>query len=375
MTEQAAGAGRRLPRVAKMCLVAALLLVALWIDRHLLPALLWAVILAIATAPLHERLTLARPKLRDGLLVPSLFTAAFALVLLLPFAVVLLEAARERSAALEWIAAARINGVPLPSWVPKLPVGSHWVSGWWQQNLALPDAASRTLAQLHATALRHSRSWGGEALQRSVIFALTLLSYFFLLKERRSVVEQLQIAGDRLLGPTGERVARQLVLSVRGTINGLVFVGMGEGAVMAFLYWIAGAPHPILLGGLTAVAAMIPFGAIVVFLLAALLILAQGSALWAAAVILVGLIVVGVADHFVRPALIGGATRLPFLLVLFGILGGVETLGLLGLFIGPATMAALILLWRDFVIPAASPAAAPQGTGSEPAAQSDSSRC
>src|SRR5260370_35928499 len=53
-----------------------------------------------------------------------------------------------------------------------------------------------------------------------------------------------------------------------------------------------------------------------------------------------------VAGHVLRPVLIGGATRLPFLWVLFGILGGVETWGLLGLFLGPAVMAALILLWR-----------------------------
>ena len=56
-----------------------------------------------------------------------------------------------------------------------------------------------------------------------------------------------------------------------------------------------------------------------------------------------------VADHFVRPILIGGATRLPFLWVLIGILGGVETLGLLGLFVGPATMAVLVMLWRELV--------------------------
>ena len=56
-----------------------------------------------------------------------------------------------------------------------------------------------------------------------------------------------------------------------------------------------------------------------------------------------------VADHFIRPALIGGATRLPFLWVLIGILGGVETLGLLGLFIGPAAMAVLVMLWREFL--------------------------
>jgi predicted PurR-regulated permease PerM len=55
-----------------------------------------------------------------------------------------------------------------------------------------------------------------------------------------------------------------------------------------------------------------------------------------------------VADHFVRPSLIGKTTRLPFLWVLLGILGGVETWGLLGLFLGPAIMAALMLLWREW---------------------------
>jgi predicted PurR-regulated permease PerM len=46
--------------------------------------------------------------------------------------------------------------------------------------------------------------------------------------------------------------------------------------------------------------------------------------------------------------LIGGAARLPFIWVLFGLLGGLETLGFIGLFLGPAIMAALVALWRDW---------------------------
>jgi len=61
-----------------------------------------------------------------------------------------------------------------------------------------------------------------------------------------------------------------------------------------------------------------------------------------------GMVVIFIADHAIRPVLIGGSTKLPFLWVLLGILGGVETFGLLGLFLGPAIMAALILLWRDW---------------------------
>ena len=282
-------------------------------------------------------------------MLPSIFTAVFALAVLVPLALILIEAARERADMLQWLASARANGIPTPAWVHQLPFGADALSRWWQANLASPAGASQELSQLHASAVHHTRLWGGEVLHRAVVFALTLLSYFFLLKERQIIMAELRVAGDRILGPTGERVAQQIVLSVRGTINGLVFVGIGEGAVMTVVYAVAGAPHPVLLGAATAVAAMIPFGAIVVFAVAALLILAQGSAAWAGAVLLIGLLVVGVADHLVRPKLIGGATRLPFLLVLFGILGGVETLGLLGLFVGPGVMAALVLMWREYV--------------------------
>ena len=53
------------------------------------------------------------------------------------------------------------------------------------------------------------------------------------------------------------------------------------------------------------------------------------------------------ADHFVKPVLIGGAIELPFLAVLFGILGGVETMGVLGLFIGPIVMVLFVTLWQE----------------------------
>ena len=111
---------------------------------------------------------------------------------------------------------------------------------------------------------------------------------------------------------------------------------------------MAGVPHPTLFGALTAIAAMVPFGAFLAFGVAALLLLAQGSTTAAIVVFVFGMVVAFVADHAVRPALIGGTTRLPFLWVLLGILGGVETWGLLGLFLGPAIMAALILLWREW---------------------------
>jgi predicted PurR-regulated permease PerM len=161
-------------------------------------------------------------------------------------------------------------------------------------------------------------------------------------------VLQLRAASRRAFGETGERIGTQMVASIHGTVTGLVLVGLAEGAVLGVAYAIAGVPHPVLLGAVSAVAAILPFGATAACGLAALLLAAYGSLGAAAGLFAFGAAMSFATDHFVRPVLIGGATKLPFLWVLLGILGGLEVWGLLGLFLGPAIMAALILLWRDW---------------------------
>lgn len=342
----------RVQRLARLCLIIGLVLFGIWIDLNFLPALLWAAILAVAIAPLYRRVELRWPRLRGGMVLPALFSLGVAAVVLAPIGLVLMQVANESGPLAAWLTEARAHGVPTPGWVQLLPVGRGEVQAWWQSNLATPEGTARELRQFDpSTLVAHSRLLGGALLHRIVIFLFTLIALFFVLKDHESIAAQMRVAGNRILGPTGERVLHQILLSVRGTINGLVLVGIGEGAVMTVVYWIAGVPQPLLLGSLTAAAAMIPFGAIVLFGFASVLAILQGTVVAAIAIFVIGLIVVGIADHFIRPAMIGGATRLPFIWVLVGILGGVESLGLLGLFVGPATMAALMMLWRDLVQP------------------------
>jgi predicted PurR-regulated permease PerM len=86
----------------------------------------------------------------------------------------------------------------------------------------------------------------------------------------------------------------------------------------------------------------------VVYVLAGVYLLAIGNTLGGIIILVFGSVLLFIADHFVRPFLIGGAARLPFLLVLLGILGGLQTMGFIGLFLGPAVMAALVALWREW---------------------------
>jgi predicted PurR-regulated permease PerM len=87
----------------------------------------------------------------------------------------------------------------------------------------------------------------------------------------------------------------------------------------------------------------------VVFGAVALVLGSQGSVGAAIGVLIAGSVVLFVADHFVRPVIIGEGAKLPFLWVLLGILGGIESFGLVGIFLGPALMAALVSLWRSWV--------------------------
>ena len=76
--------------------------------------------------------------------------------------------------------------------------------------------------------------------------------------------------------------------------------------------------------------------------------LAQSSVGAAIALFGIGIAVLVAADYLVRPLVIGSAAKLPFLWVLFGIVGGLQSLGLLGLFLGPAVLACLLALWREW---------------------------
>jgi predicted PurR-regulated permease PerM len=127
-------------------------------------------------------------------------------------------------------------------------------------------------------------------------------------------------------------------------------VAVAEGVLIGIAYVIAGVPNALLFALLTMAFAMVPFGAWAAFTLAALALLVQGASFWvAAAVFGWGAAVMLVGDNFVWPALVGGTARLPFLLALIGIFGGLQVFGLVGLFVGPVIMAAALIVWREWL--------------------------
>ena len=334
---------------ARIALSLALIGLGLYTLEGFLRALAWAAIIAVATWPLLMRTQARFGTGRHNLRWPLLFTLAVTLLFAVPLGLVAAQAGHEARVVAHWVSEARQHGAAAPDWLARLPLAGPQAVAWWDANLAQPDDAAALLGRVdRANLMQASRQLGGQLVRRGVLFAFTLVTLFFLYRDGAHLVERMQVASRRLVGRHGELVGQQIIASIHGTVNGMVLVGLGVGALLGAGYWIAGVPHPVLLGGLTAVAAIIPMGAPIVLGLASLLVLAAGSTVMAIGLFAVGMVIIFVADHAIRPALIGGATKLPFLWVLLGILGGVETFGLLGLFLGPAIMAALILLWRDW---------------------------
>ena len=208
---------------ARVLLVLALSALGLWILHGFLPALAWALVLAIALWPLYARLEHRFPPGKHNILLPTLMTAAVALVFLAPLAILGVQAAREAHDVADFVRNAEANGVPAPEFLQHLPYAAAQATDWWNNNLGHAQAGSDLLHRFqNNSVLGASRNFGREVVHRIVLFGFSLVALFFLFRDWRTVRDESLTACHRLFGPRGERVARQMVASVHGTVDGLV---------------------------------------------------------------------------------------------------------------------------------------------------------
>ncbi|CAM3278127.1 hypothetical protein SPAN111604_14455 [Sphingomonas antarctica] len=164
------------------------------------------------------------------------------------------------------------------------------------------------------------------------------------------IAVQSEVLAERMFGAFGRDFAIRMTSAVRSTVIGTLLVSFGEGALIGVAYAIAGVPQPLLFATFTIVLALIPFGAWAAFGLASLILIGSGSVLAGALLFAFGAVVMTIGDNVVQPMVVGSAVELPFLLALIGAFGGLAALGLVGLFIGPVIMAALLLVWQEWMI-------------------------
>jgi len=191
--------------------------------------------------------------------------------------------------------------------------------------------------------------------------ASALLVLFFLMMTVHFTLENwptLARKAEELL-PLRPRYTRDLLdefrLVGRTTLLGTVVTGLAQGALSGLGFLIAGVPEPAFFGAATALASLIPaVGTLLVWMPAGLFLIASGHAGKGVLLLVWGtVLVVGVPDYVIRPALVGRHSTMPALLTFVALFGGVEAFGLIGLILGPLVMAISLSLLRLFAREAA----------------------
>ncbi|MDF1677597.1 MAG: AI-2E family transporter [Legionellaceae bacterium] len=329
-------------------LTVVVVLFTLFIIHRFIPSLVWGGVIAIATYPMYLRWSRFFGKQKN--ISAFLFTTLFALLLLLPLSWLVSIVVRDLQIFLNYLQHLNRHGGEIPAFLQEIPLLGKEVAAYWDKNLSEPGHIKHLISNVHLSLTPvsyYAKRISLNLAHRSFQIGFTLLVVFFFYRDGETIIRVINEVGENCLGARWHRYAKKLPRALRGTVNGTILVGIGVGILMGTCYAWVGAPGPTLLGILTGIAAMIPFVVPVVFAVVAMMLWSHGSLLGALVVIVCGTVVMFTADHFVKPVLIGGSISLPFLAVLFGILGGLETLGLLGLFVGPIVMVLFITLLQE----------------------------
>jgi predicted PurR-regulated permease PerM len=347
---------------------AALALLLLGCGVVLLPfltSLLWAVVLWLATAPIHQRVLAWVGGRRT--VAAALMTVGVSSVLLLPIVVVgfsLADSARDLGdATRRWLEA----GPPQPpSWLASIPIVGRYVAERWA---TFAGDSQRMLEQAEQL-IQPATSWlltGGLAIGRGVTeLAVSILIAFFLYRDRVAFGDRFRAAAVRIAGPRADLLIQLAIGTLHGVVYGILGTAVVQGVMAGVGFLIAGVPGAILLGLLTFFLSIVPMGPPMVWVPATVWLFQSGASGWALFMLIWGFGVSSI-DNFLKPWLISQGSTLPFILIFFGVIGGVLAFGFIGVFLGPTLLAVgyrLVLDWAVVVGRQAPPNAA----GPSPAA-------
>ena len=310
-----------------------------------------ALVIAFASWPLYSRL-LAQVNGNRTL------AASIAILLILAFIVgpIMFAATYAFHEVREWIGWAvetNSTGAPTPDWIRALPVVGGWLDMQWTRFLDHPGAIGE-LTQIVSGAnigniYRVALAAGGKAFGLLLAMLFMLIALFFIYRDGQSFAGQVDRLGERILPMRWERISRIVPATISSTVTGMTLIAIGEGIVLGIAYWVAGVPSAVTLGVLTGIMALFPGGAPLSFTLVSVYLVSSGSPVAGLALFAWGSIELFIVDKTLRPRLVGGPIKLPFLPTFFGLIGGVKTMGFLGLFIGPVLMALLVAIWREWI--------------------------
>jgi predicted PurR-regulated permease PerM len=321
-----------------------------WVLLPFLGAIFWAVVIAIVFHPLFERLLSALNNRRN--LASAVMVVIVLLIVVVPILLIVSAIVQEAAQTVARIQSGEIalqdhyqNVVAaLPDWSQALLVRLGLV------DIAAIEARVASVLGDWVQAIAPQVFLIGQNTMNFFIglFAMLYLT-FFLFRDGKTLIGHLRLAAP--LRPSQlDALLEQFTLVVRATVKGDFLVAMMQGGLGGLGFWVLGIHATVLWMVLMSFLALLPlFGAALVWLPFATYFIATGEILRGVALLVYGALVVGLIDNFMRPFLVGQATKMPEFVVLISTLGGIATFGLQGFITGPVVAAMFIAVWKTFL--------------------------
>ena len=336
---------RPLRQMIPAILLTGLLILSFMVLSDLLISLIWAIIIAYVMWPPYQWLRF-HLKNKASLSAAIMTIVIAAIISLIVFWLVTLLQDETKSA----YRSLAINFTQEPHQLPGLIVKIPWLGAYLQECLnQLFNDRAELISQLGDSA----KQWlGGLAKfiggvgQNAIKLGVILVTVFFCFRDGKEIIKQLQQGLVQYLGKYQHVYLKAAGSTTRAVVFGLVLAALGQGLLAGIGYNVAGIEAPVLFGALTALLALIPMGATLVWLPTGIALILMDKLWPGLGLLLWGFLVVSTVDNVIRPLVISGASRVPFLVVLFGVVGGLNTFGAVGLFLGPVILAVLLSVWQ-----------------------------
>jgi predicted PurR-regulated permease PerM len=285
------------------------------------------------------------------LLTAALLVPTFGMVFLLR---------SELSEAYNDIVAALSRQQGLPPQLLKLPLIGSWLQDFNAKLQSDPQALRDTFQSVLNSSYGRISEIVGDVGRNLAKLLITIFSLFFFYRDGDKLAAQLRSVLAQILGSRVDKYLYAVGQTVKGVLISLVLCALAQGLLAGVAYWVAGVKAPISAAAVTTLAALVPFAVPIVWGSIVAWLFAAGQTTNAVGLLLWCLFVVSWVDNLIRPMVIGSTARIPFLLVMFGVLGGLSAFGLVGLFVGPVILAVLLALWREWRVLSRHPESAPE---------------
>jgi predicted PurR-regulated permease PerM len=319
----------------------------LWVVRDFLQPVFWAAVFAVLFQPVVKRYTRAMP--RQPSVAAFLATITVILVVMIPLGLLLTAVARQGISLYGQISSGELDvSAPIEFFERQLPIINDLFARYGidveRVRTSVENAAVTAGQYIGSQAL----AIGQNALSVTVMFALMLYFLFFFLRDGEKITENV-IRAVPMGDERERRLFRKFAEVSRATVKGTLVVAIAQGALGGIMFAIVGIQAAVFWGVVMGVLSLLPaVGAILVWLPAAIMFIAQGV-LWKAIFLIVaGTLVVGLVDNVLRPILVGRETKMPDYLVLLATLGGLAAFGLSGFVAGPIIAALFLVVWEMF---------------------------